>query len=159
MKLGSYTLQYDVRITLLEITSAPALYVRIQKMTSSLVDVLLRSVHSWWGRVKDGQMLTDKLDSSLSATHTLGEEDIVFHMGPHRGCTGTRVNHLELWEPDFVPSRGILGRMWLTSFSNLTQWLGTKITYSRISHKSPYGKEDCLTRGPYLREQSGKSNL
>lgn len=46
MKLGSYTLQYDVRIMLLEITSAPALYVRIQKMTSSLVDVLLRSVHS-----------------------------------------------------------------------------------------------------------------
>ena len=29
MKLGSYTLQYDVRIILLEITSAPALYVRI----------------------------------------------------------------------------------------------------------------------------------
>lgn len=46
MKLGSYTLQYDVRITLLEITSAPALCVRIQKMTSSLVGVLLHSVHS-----------------------------------------------------------------------------------------------------------------
>lgn len=129
-------------------------------MTSSLVGVLVTFCSPcWWGMVEDGQKVTGKLDSSLSLSYTLGEEDIAFHIGPHRGCPGSGENHQELWEPDFVASRGFPGRMWLTSFSDFTQWLRTKITYSWISHKSPYGQEGCLTRGPYLREQSGKSNL